>query len=152
MGAADSVRMYHRAIEQGDWKKLDSLLADDFTFGGPTVVNLDKRALVSSMKALWAGFPDVRFNLRILEEGDTTVKAVSTITGTHTGNLIPPFPDKFITIAPTGKTIALSDEISTYTLRGGRLIEQRVTPKRDGGWPGILRQIGQEYPYPLPEE
>lgn len=152
MSATDVVKAYHAAIEQGDWKGLDACITDDFTFSGPTVQPLDKRAFLSSMKALWAGFPDLSFNLRILGEQGNTVQAVTQITGTHKGNVIPPFPDKFLNIAPTGKKISLEAEPATYTLRGNLLVNHDVEPKRNGGWPGILKQLGVDYPYPLPDE
>ncbi|NJN67900.1 MAG: ester cyclase [Chloroflexaceae bacterium] len=151
MSIADVVRAYHRGIEQGDWGLVDECLADSFVFSGPTVQPLNKRALISSMKALWAAFPDIGFNLRIVQEQANQVKGVVNITGTHTGTLIPPFPDRFMTVAPTGKKISLVDEPCTYLLEGNQIIRQEVEPRRDGGWPGIFRQLGLEYPYPLPD-
>lgn len=149
MSIADVVRAYHRGIEQGDWKTVDQCLAEHFIFSGPTVQPLGKRALMSSMKALWAAFPDVKFNLRITAEQGNVVKAVVNITGTHTGTLIPPFPDRFMSIQSTGKKIALASEPAVYTMEGGKIARQDVEASPDGGWPGIFKQLGLKYPYPV---
>jgi len=151
MNAAEVVKAYHRGIEQGDWSLVDECLADTFVFSGPTVQPLSKRALISSMKALWAAFPDLSFNLRITEDHGNRIKGVVNITGTHTGTMIPPFPDRFMSIPPTGKRISLVDEPCIYVLEGNKIIRQEVEPRREGGWPGIFRQLGLDYPYPLPE-
>jgi hypothetical protein len=145
---AEIVKTYHRAIERGDWKALEHYLSDDFIFIGPTVKPLGKRALISSQKALWAAFPDVNFNLRIDEDKGNTIKATVRITGTHTNRLIPPFPDKFMVVEPTGKHISLEEEPAVYTIRHDKLIKQDVEPKANGGWPGIFKQLGLTYPYP----
>jgi predicted ester cyclase len=149
MGIADVVRDYHRGIEQGNWKIVDQCLSEQFIFSGSSVQPLGKRALVSSMKALWAAFPDLKFNLRITAEQGTQVKSVVNISGTHTSTLIPPFPDRFMSIQPTGKKIALPDEPCVYTVEGGKIVRQDVTPGPNLGWPGIFKQLGLEYPYPV---
>lgn len=149
MQGADVVRAFHQGIEKGNWETVQACLAEDYIFRGPSVVPLGKRALISSQKALWSGFPDLRFNLRIVEERGNVVKGVVQITGTHRGLLIPPFPDKFMTIPPTGKKIALAEEPATYTLRGNQIVLQDVVPSPDGGWPGIFKQLGVVYPYPM---
>jgi hypothetical protein len=120
---------------------LETLLADEFMFSGPTPEPLSKRACISMHKALWGGFPDLKFNLNILAVQGNVVKGSTRITGTHTGLLIPPTPGNFVTISPTNKKIALSEEVSEYTIRGQHMVKMHVTPDPNGGWPGIYRQL-----------
>ncbi len=145
MNPADIVLASYRAIEQGDWPALQSLLTDDFLFSGATPVPLRKAEVVASMKALWAAFPDVQFNPRIVQVQGNRVHTTIRITGTHTGLLIPPLPGVFLTIQPTGKKVALVEEPSEYTLRGDKIITLQAVPNPDGGWPGILKQLGVDY-------
>lgn len=139
---SDIVKEYQAAAERGDWETFESLIADDFTIEGPTPEPLGKRANISMHKALWAAFPDLQFNIRILEESGNWIKLAANITGTHTGTLIPPIPGKFIKVAPTGKKIALAEEILEYTIRDNQLVLQQAIATPDTGWAGIFKQLG----------
>lgn len=151
MQATDIVLRYHAAIEQSDWDTVNTLLADDFVFRVPALPALSKGAYVSSVRALQAAFPDLRFNLRIVAENGLSVQGITQMTGRHSGLLIPPFTDQFMTILPTGKQITLAEETCHYTLANGRIVRQDVEGHPDGSWPGIFKQLGVEYPYPLPD-
>jgi hypothetical protein len=56
-----------------------------------------------------------------------------------------------MTIAPTGKKISLAREDCVYTIANNKLVRQDVVPGPNMGWPGIFKQLGLEYPYPVPE-
>lgn len=135
------VKRFHGSVEQGHWDVLEALLADEFVFSGPTPEPLNKRTCISMRKALWGGFPDLKFNLRIIQVQENIVKATVRITGTHTGLLIPPTPGNFVAISPTHKKIALNEEVAEYTIRGDRMVKMHVYPDPNGGWPGIYRQL-----------
>jgi predicted ester cyclase len=145
MSASDIVRTFIQAWENQDFDTLNDYLADDFQLVGVTPHPLDKRWLIADTKARWAAFPDWKFNLRIVEEQGNTVKAVSRVKATHTGTLIPPIPG-MPPVPATGKTITQPEEYTTLTLRGNKIVEWRVDPNPDGGYPGILKQLGVDMP------
>jgi predicted ester cyclase len=144
---SEVVVLFHRSVEQGDWHIVQEIVADEFVFSGPSPKPLDKRSCTSMHKALWAAFPDINFHVEVLsEEGDVVTTNVR-ITGTHKGVLIPPLPDRFLSIPPSGKAISLDTEFCTYTVRNGQMIKMHVEPNPNGGWPGIFKQLDIEYPY-----
>jgi hypothetical protein len=51
-------------------------------------------------------------------------------------------PHNLVTIQPTGKKIALTEETTEYTIRGRQMVRMHVPPSPDGGWPGMYRQPG----------
>ncbi len=78
---------------------------------------------------------------------NTVIKGVTSThnhdrTGTHTGTLIPPLTGKFMKVAPTGKKIALAEEILEYTIRDGQIVLQKAQPSPNTGWAGIFKQLG----------
>lgn len=146
MNAADIVMRFMTAGEQGDWETFAECVADDYVFLVPPI-RQTKRELISSQKALWGAFPDFKFNLRITEVRENTVKGVYQLSGTHTGTLIPPVPGSFMAIQPTGKRIVLAENDVEYTLRDGKIIQQKVGANPDSGWMGILKQLGVKDPY-----
>lgn len=147
MKPAQVAEQFQQSVERGDWETCNRLIAHDFTFSGPTPRPLDRRACISMHKALWAGFPDIKFHFRLISEMGNTVKATVQITGTHTGNLIPPMQGKFVSIPPTGKKISLPREQIEYTVRGNQLINVKVNASPEASWPGIFKQLGVENPF-----
>lgn len=144
---SEIVQIFHGSVERGDWKTFNSVIADDFEFSGSTAEPLGKQACISMHKALWGGFPDLQFHLRITSEKANTVHGYVCIMGTHNGTLIPPVPGKFVTFPPTGKKIALPEEPTIYTIRDSQVVTMRVTPSQDTGWRGIFKQLGVPVPF-----
>jgi len=129
-------------------EKLENYLNTDETYFvvvGAAPHPLDKRWVIADTKARWVAFPDWKFNLRIVEEQGNIVKAVTHVTATHKGTLVAPFPG-LPPIPPTGKRFTQPEETTIITLRGNQLIEWKVVPVPDGGYPGILKQLGIEIP------
>lgn len=147
MKPAHVAEQFQQAVERGDWEMCNRLLADDFTFSGPTPRPLDKRACISMHKALWAGFPNIKYHFQLVSEAGDVVKGSVQITGTHTGNLIPPMQGKFVSIPPTGKNISLSREQIEYTVRGSQLVNMKVAASPEASWPGIFKQLGVDNPF-----
>lgn len=146
MDAAAFVTTYFEAAEKGDWKTFGSSLSEDFIFRSAPVTQT-RNELVSSTKALWAAFPDLKFHFRAISVQGNVVKGTYQITGTHTGMLIPPVPGAFVTVAPTGKKILLPEAGIELTLEDGKIVAQNNEPKPESGWPGILDQLGVRNPY-----
>jgi predicted ester cyclase len=147
MKPSEVVATFHRSVEEGDWATFDSVIADDFTFSGSTLEPLGKRACISMHKALWGGFPDLQFNLRIISEKGNRVRASVRIAGTHTGTLIPPVPGKFVSFPATGKRVHLPEEPADYVISNNQLVEMHVEPDPEAGWRGIFKQLGVQSPY-----
>jgi predicted ester cyclase len=147
MNPSEVAEKFQRSAEQGDWDTMNQVLAEDFLFYGPMPEPLGQRECVSMHKALWGGFPDISYNLRIIGSEGNIVKAIVHITGTHTGLLIPPVPGEFVSIPPTGKKISLAKENIEYTVRGNQLATIKLYSSPESSWPGIFRQIGVENPY-----
>lgn len=146
MDAADIVKAYFEAGERGDWITFAGFLDDDFVFTAVPVTQ-NKAELLSSTRALWGAFPDLKFNFRARSVENNVVKGTYQITGTHTGLLIPPMQDQFVAFPPTGKYISLPQAEIEMTLRGDKIIRQKNEPKGESSWPGIFEQIGEENPY-----
>lgn len=146
MDAAEVVKRFMRAGEEGDWETFANSMAENYVF---RVHNLQqgKREMLSSQKALWGAFPDLNFNLRITEVQGDVVKGTFQLSGTHTGTLIPPVPGAFVSVAPTGKKVLLAENTVDYTVQDGKVVEQNVSDHPNSGWRGILTQLGVENPY-----
>lgn len=147
MTPTDVAIAFQKAAEEGDWDTFEQIIADDFAFHGPTPTPLDKRACISMHKALWGGFPDINYNLRVLSEEGNRVTGIVHITGTHNGTLIPPMHGKFVSFAPTGKRINLAEEQIIYTVRGNQITDIEVQANEHASWPGIFEQLGVESPF-----
>ncbi len=141
MDPASILKAYFEAGERGDWTTFADSLSEDFVFTAVPITQ-SKREIVSSTKALWAAFPDLKFNIRIQEVQGEVVKATYQITGTHSGTLVPPVMGQFVTVAPTGKKIMLPVAGVELTVRNGKIVRQANEPKAESSWPGILEQLG----------
>jgi predicted ester cyclase len=145
MSAIDIVKEGLAAIEAGDFKKAESLVADDFVFAGPTPQPLGKREFIGTQMAMHKAFPDWRFNATDFKENGEEVTTMMQITGTQTGELSLPMPG-FQTIPPSGKKISLPKEPTTLIVKNGKLASLKASVSADGGVPGILKQLGVKMP------
>ena len=136
------------AMEAGDFKKLDSLVADDFVFAGPVPQPIGKREFLGLMTALTKAMPDWKFNGADWKEMGDQVTMVSQITGTQTGELSLPMPG-MPPIPASGKKIALPKEPTTYTVKNGKLSRLDASVSPAGGVTGILSQLGVKMPMPV---
>lgn len=147
MTPAEVAETFQRTAEEGDWNTFESVIADDFLMKVPTLIPLGKRACIAMHKSLWGGFPDIKYHLRILSVQENKAIGRVRITGTHTGTLIPLVQGKFVSFAPTGKSIALNEERVTYRTHNDQLVELIVEADGEGSWLGIFHQIGVDAPF-----
>ena len=139
MNNTDIVKAGLKAWESNDVHTLSELVADDFSLSGPVPQPVGKHEFLALMQILHTAMPDFAFNVSRFEERGETVIARSHITGTHTGILaLPGMPP----IAPTGKKVALPEEVQTYTLKNGKLHTLVTDARPDAGIPGMLAQLG----------
>ena len=141
MNAIDIVKAGLAATEAGDFKKLDDMVADDYVFAGPVPEPLGKREFMGLQSALLTAMPDWKFNATDFKENGDEVTVTLQVTGTHTGQLSLPMPG--IPILPaSGKQVSLPGEISTFTVKNGKLARLDIIPTPGGGLLGILSQLG----------
>jgi predicted ester cyclase len=141
MSAIDIVKAGLAATEAGDFKKLDSMIADDYVFAGPVPEPLGKREFMGLQSALLTAMPDWKFNAIDFKEDGDVVTVTLRVTGTQTGELKVPMPG--IPILPaSGKQVSLPGEKSVFTVKNGKLTRLDVTPTVGGGLLGILSQLG----------
>lgn len=142
---ADIVRTFFQAWETQDWETMNEHLDSNFALVGPAPQPLDKRWIVADSKARWAAFPDWKFNFELVKVEGNIVTGKTRITATHLGTLVPPIPG-MAPIPPTGRKIVLPDEGAVITLRGDKIILYEVEMLPNGGYRGILQQIGVTMP------
>jgi hypothetical protein len=141
MSALDIVKAGLAAIEAGDFKKLDSMVADDMVFAGPVPEPLGKREFIGVQSAMHTAKPDWKFNPSDFKENGDVVTVNFQITGTQTGELSLPMPG-LPKLPPSGKKVSLPKEQSTFTVKNGKLARLDVASTPGGGVTGILAQLG----------
>ncbi|HEU0030526.1 MAG TPA: ester cyclase [Kofleriaceae bacterium] len=103
------------AINKHDAKAVGALLADDVVWSEQALdKDLDKKAVLASMPALWKGFSDLKFTpIKKWAAGDY-VAAVETFEGTNDGDLAS------LRIKKTGKQVSLP-MLAVYRIEGGKV-------------------------------
>jgi ketosteroid isomerase-like protein len=143
MSNLELARKVLHALGSGDTATLSSSVTDDFQFIGVAPQPLGKQEFLGFSQAIHAAFPDFTFHETSSSESGDTVTIKHTITGTHIGTLnapgLPPIP-------ATGKSFALPEESSVYTIKDGKVVQLHAYPAPDGGLPGILKQVGVQMP------
>jgi predicted ester cyclase len=141
MGTMDVVKAGVAAVEAGDFKKFEGMLADDMVFAGPVPEPLGKHEFMGVQMAMKKAMPDWKFNASDFKENGDMVTVTFQITGTQTGELSLPMPG-MQPIPPTGKKVSLPKEPATFTVKNGKLSRLEVTSVAGGGVMGVLSQLG----------
>ena len=146
MNATEVFKACLEGLEKKDYKLVESMAADDFTFSGSTVGPVGLHEFIELQRALEYAIPDWRFNLSDTMESGDSVSGMVRITGTHTGYLmlgmlgLPKVP-------PSGRLVRLPREPLAITVRDGKISRLDSTPVPGGGVEGILQQIGVKIPH-----
>jgi len=146
MSAIDIVRAGLAATEAGDLEKMDAMLADDMKLVGPVPEPVGKREFIALQSALVSAMPDWKFNPTDFKEDGNVVTAMLQISGTQTGELNLPMPG-MPKIPPTGKHVSLPEELTTFTVKNGKISMIDTASSPLGGVPGILSQLGVPMPH-----
>jgi predicted ester cyclase len=145
MNPIEVVKAGLAAIESGDVSTVADMLTGDMIFTGVTPQPLGKHEYLGLQSALVAGLPDWKFNATDFQQrGDQVVTRVH-ITGTQIGALNLPMPGVPV-LPPTGKKVALPEEITTLTVKGDKISRIESSNVSGGGVPGILAQLGVNVP------
>jgi hypothetical protein len=138
------------ALEAKEYIRASAYLSNDFTYTCMLPRPLNKREFITVMRELKEGLPDLSFNVHDIQEverlnEEEEVTAAIQITGTHTDIFelvplsLPEFPE-------TGRRVNMPEEHLTYIIENEKIESITVQPVVDGGFPGLLAQLGVEAP------
>ena len=130
--------LYIEGLEAHDVAKIGRTVSADLAFVTP-VRTLGKGEFLDLLRAIYAGFPDWRYDPDPPEIRDDVIAVRWRQGGTHTGMFawpgLPPVP-------PTGRAVTIPAQFFFYRVREGEIVEIRPEPMAGGAPWGILEQIG----------
>ena len=145
LSPTEIVKAHLRAVENGDWDKANSYLADSYKMkmkGMPFFVSIKKDDALSMHKARKTAFPDFKFNEVIESATDNQVKAAIYLTGTHTGLLDYPTNVGVPKTAATGKKINLPSEYFVYSVENDKIVDTYGEIPDGHGPKALMEQLG----------
>lgn len=130
---------YVEGLKAHDVGRVAGTVAEDLLFISATRI-LDKPQFLAMLAALYAGFPDWRYEYDEIEDrgqGNYAIKWRQG--GTHVGVWAMPGMGA---IAPTGRKVSIPSHYFYYRIAGGALTIIFPEPIQGGAPHGILEQIG----------
>jgi hypothetical protein len=143
--AIDIVHTFTNALEANDLESAASKMANGFTFSGWTPEPLAKQNFLGVIEGLKAGIPNLKFNLRNLQEHESSVTGTIQVTGYQSNSFVLP-PLGLPPIPQMAGKISLPPENISYTVANGLIERINVQNSPEGGIRGILRQLGTDSP------
>jgi predicted ester cyclase len=145
MGTKELAESFARALNAGDLDTAASYLSDEFKFSGPVPEPMNGMEWVGLTKSMYVAFPDINYNLKIVEVDGSTVRSTTQVTGTHTGDLDLTRMGMGV-IPATGKSFSNPEEAGEAVVNGDKIVSLHISPSENSGLPGILKQLGIEMP------
>ena len=145
LSPTEIVKAHLRAIENGDWDKANSYLADSYKMkmkGMPFFVSIKKDDALSMHKARKTAFADFKFNEIIESATDNQVKVAIYLTGTHTGLLDYPKNVGVPKTEATGKKINLPSEYFIYSVENDKIVDTYGEIPDGHGPKALMEQLG----------
>lgn len=144
--ATEIVTAFMGAMETKEYGRAAGYLADTMLFYGFTPKPLPRDQFMMVMSGLTAGFPDLSYNFRNVQEVDVTIEGTRVtgsvrLTGTQTDSFILP-PLGLAPIPQTAGSISLPEETWEFLLREGKIASIQVDHVPGGGIEGLLNQLG----------
>jgi hypothetical protein len=133
-----------RAVENGNWAKAESYLAEDYKMkmdGMPFFVSIKRENALDMHKARKKAFPDFKFNEVIEDTSDNQVEIAVYLTGTHTGFLDYPEKIGIPNTEATGKKIDLPAEYFTYSIENDKIVHTYGEIPDGHGPAALLKQL-----------
>lgn len=131
------------AMNAGNIKKCRSYLADNFRFSGPVPEPISADEWMDIVRGMWAAFPDLNYNGRIVCVQGDKVLTTTQLSGTHTGEW--DLSAMGIGVVPaSGKSFNNPKEDGVMTVQNGKIASYFINAKEGSGIAGILKQIGVE--------
>jgi predicted ester cyclase len=129
---------YIAGLKKHDVDAIAKTVSDDLAFITPART-LTRDQFLEMLRALYAAFPDWRYDNEPPEQRDDVVAVKWRQSGTHTGTFALP---GIAPVRPTGKHVRIPEQHFFYTIRNGKIVQIRPDPVRGGAPGGILDQIG----------
>ncbi|HEY46510.1 MAG: hypothetical protein AMJ88_07180 [Anaerolineae bacterium SM23_ 63] len=145
MSVREIAESFTKAMNSGDWEKVESFLSEDFKFMGPVPEPMSGKQWVRLSKSMLRAFPDIQYHFRIDSiEGDV-VRTTTRLTGTHTGGL--DLTAMGLGVIPaTGISFSNPEEEGEAVVKGDKVVSLHVKSVEGSGLMGILQKIGVEVP------
>ena len=136
------LRSYIDGLKNHDVEKIGRLVAEDLIFVTPAQT-LNKPQFLGLLRAIYAGFPDWRYEHGGPEFRKDVIAVKFRQGGNHTETFTLP---GFNPIPATGRPVAIPEHYFFYKLRGEQIVEIRPEPVEGGAPGGIFEQIGVQWP------
>jgi predicted ester cyclase len=145
MNKRETVQALTDSIQKGDFETAKSMLADDFQFSGPVPKPINKQAWLELSFILKTAFPDLNYHFKVIGAEGDVVRAISQLSGTHTGSL--DLTNMHMGIIPaTDKTFSGKHEKTKITVQDNKITVWAVEPTEGAGLKAILDQLGVALP------
>ncbi len=148
MNAREVLDNHLRAVENGDWERALSYIAENYSMTGTIpfpislFVKLGKSRALTMHQARRRALPDFRFNEIYLEESDQHVKIQVNLTGTHTRTIDYWGILRGIPVIPaTNKAVKLNPEYFTYYVRENLIYKTIGDIPKNAGVQGLVRAV-----------
>jgi predicted ester cyclase len=141
----ETVQALMDSVQKGDFETVKSMLADDFQFSGPVPEPMNKEAWLEMSSILKTAFPDLNYHFKVIGAEGDVVRAISQLSGTHTGSF--DLTNMHMGIIPaTNRTFSAKHEKTKITVRDNKITAWVVEPTEGAGLKAILDQLGVTLP------
>ena len=145
MNKRETVQALTDSIQKGDFETAKSMLADDFQFSGPIPEPINKEAWLEMSSILKTAFPDLNYHFKVIGAEGDVVRAISQLSGTHTGSF--DLTNMQMGIIPaTDKTFSAKPEKTKITVKDNKITSWMIEPTEGAGLKAILDQLGVKLP------
>ena len=140
MNRRETVQALMDAVQKGDLRLADSMLADEFQFSGPVPEPIGKEAWLGMSSSLQTAFPDLDYHFRVIGTVGEVVRATSQLSGTHTGSF--DLTNMQMGVIPaTNKTFVTTREKTKVTVKENKITAWVIEPTQGAGVLEILKQL-----------
>jgi hypothetical protein len=133
---------YIKGLKTHDVGLIAAAVSDNLAFITPAR-SLNKEHFLEMLRALYAGFPDWRYDHDSPELRGDVIAIKWRQGGAHTGTFAWPGLEP---IPATGRAVVVPEQFFFYRVEGNLLVEIRPEPVPGGAPRGILEQIGLRAP------
>ena len=145
MNKRETVQALMDSIQKGDFETAKSMLADDFQFSGPVPDPMNKEAWLEISSVLKTAFPDLNYHFKVIGAEGDVVKAISQLSGTHTGSF--DLTNMHMGVIPaTDKSFSAKPEKTKITVKDNKITSWANEPTDGAGLKAILSQLGVTVP------